>query len=223
MIDLHTHSLLSDGVLIPAELIRRAKVKGCRAIGITDHVDQSNFDHVIPRIITACAHYSGSHGIIAIPGVEITHVPPQNIFDLVKEARILGAKLVIVHGETLVEPVVPGTNLAALQADIDILAHPGLITEEEVDLARDKSIYLEISARKGHSLTNGHVASLSRKLGARLVIDTDAHEPSDLIDREMARKIGLGAGMIEEEIEAAFENSNRIVNHCLALNFDLRH
>jgi putative hydrolase len=214
MIDLHTHSLLSDGVLIPAELIRRAKVKGCRAIGITDHVDQSNFDYVIPRIIAACSHYSDSHGIIAIPGVEITHVPPQNIYSLVKEARILGAKLVVVHGETLVEPVVPGTNLAALQADIDILAHPGLISEEEVTLARDKSIYLEISARKGHSLTNGHVAFLSRKLGARLVINTDAHEPSDLIDREMAHKIASGAGMVEEEIKAAFENSNRIVDRC---------
>ena len=216
MIDLHTHSLLSDGVLIPAELIRRARVKGCKAIGITDHVDQSNFDHVIPRIIAACACYSGSHGIIAIPGVEITHVPPQNIFDLARESRMSGAKLVVVHGETLVEPVVPGTNLAALQADIDILAHPGLISEDEVALARDKSIYLEISARKGHSFTNGHVVSLSRKLGARLIIDTDAHEPSDLIDREMARKIGLGAGMSEEEVEAAFENSNRIVNSCLS-------
>ncbi|MEW6381593.1 MAG: histidinol phosphate phosphatase domain-containing protein [bacterium] len=215
MIDLHTHSFFSDGVLLPAELIRRAKVKGCQAVGITDHVDQSNFDSVIPRIITACARYSDSHGIIAIPGVEITHVPPQNIFDLVKEARDLGAVLVVVHGETLVEPVVPGTNFAALQADIDILAHPGLISEEEVALARDRSICLEITSRKGHSLTNGHVAQISRKLGARLVIDTDAHEPSDLIDQEMARKIGLGAGMTREEIETAFDNSKRIVDRCL--------
>ncbi|MCL6584150.1 MAG: histidinol phosphate phosphatase domain-containing protein [bacterium] len=215
MIDLHTHSFFSDGVLLPAELIRRARVKGCIAVGITDHVDQSNFDFVIPKIITACTWYSESHGIVAIPGVEITHVPPQNIPSLVREARELGARLVIVHGETLVEPVMPGTNLAALQADIDILAHPGLISEEEVALARDKSIYLEITARSGHSLTNGYVARISQKIGAGLVINTDAHEPSDLIDQDMAWKIGLGAGMIKEEIEIAFDNAKRILDRCL--------
>ncbi|MEK7309147.1 MAG: PHP domain-containing protein, partial [Nitrospirota bacterium] len=31
MIDLHTHSLLSDGVLLPSELIRRAYVIGYKA------------------------------------------------------------------------------------------------------------------------------------------------------------------------------------------------
>ena len=37
MIDLHTHSFFSDGVLSPSELIRRAVVKGYKAIAITDH------------------------------------------------------------------------------------------------------------------------------------------------------------------------------------------
>ena len=214
MIDLHTHSLLSDGVLLPAELIRRAKVKGYVALGITDHIDQSNFDHVIPRIIKACALYSSTHGIIAIPGVEITHVPPENIADIIKESRKLGAKLVVVHGETPLEPVVSGTNYAALQADIDILAHPGMITEKEVILAKNRSICLEITARKGHSLTNGYVARIAQKVGAKLVINTDAHEPSDLIDQEMAWKIGLGAGVEKKEVEAAFNNSKELVEQC---------
>lgn len=214
MIDLHTHSLFSDGVLLPAELIRRAKVKGYTALGITDHIDQSNFDHVIPRVIKACSMYSSTHGIIAIPGVEITHVPPSNITDLIKEARKLGTRLVVVHGETPVEPVLSGTNYAALQAGCNILAHPGMITEEEVLLAKERSIYLEITARKGHSLTNGHVARLAHKVGARLVINTDAHDPSDLIDREMAWKIGLGAGMDKKEVEGAFNNSQQLVEHC---------
>ena len=50
MIDLHTHSLFSDGVLLPAELVRRAEHRGYRVIAITDHVDQSNLDFVVPRI-----------------------------------------------------------------------------------------------------------------------------------------------------------------------------
>ncbi|WP_429885909.1 PHP domain-containing protein, partial [Geoalkalibacter halelectricus] len=48
MIDLHTHTLFSDGELIPAELIRRAAVAGYTALAITDHVDLSNLDFILP-------------------------------------------------------------------------------------------------------------------------------------------------------------------------------
>ena len=44
MIDLHTHSILSDGELLPSELARRAQVEGYRIIGISDHADPSNLD-----------------------------------------------------------------------------------------------------------------------------------------------------------------------------------
>lgn len=215
MIDLHTHTLFSDGVLLPSELMRRAKVKGGFAIGLTDHVDISNIDFLVPRIVEVCTVYSPSLGITAIPGVEITHVPPEYIGNLVGKAKRLGAKLIVVHGETPVEPVIPGTNYAALQEDIDILAHPGMITEEEVIIARDKGICLEITARRGHSLTNGHVAQLALKLGAQLVINTDTHEPSDLIDQEMAWRIGLGAGLSKKDVEVAFQNSKQLVEICL--------
>ena len=41
-IDLHMHSLFSDGELLPSEIARRAYVLGHEAIAITDHVDYSN-------------------------------------------------------------------------------------------------------------------------------------------------------------------------------------
>ena len=75
MIDLHTHTLLSDGELLPTELARRAQDKGYKVIGITDHVDSSNIDFVIPRIIMACNDINKNWKIKAIPGVEITHMP----------------------------------------------------------------------------------------------------------------------------------------------------
>jgi histidinol phosphatase-like PHP family hydrolase len=137
--------------------------------------------------------------IEVIPGAEITHVPPEMIKPLAEEARKLGAKVVVVHGETIVEPVAPGSNLQALKSPIDILAHPGLITEEEVLLAKKNGIMLEITARKGHCLTNGHVAKLALKTGAGLVLNTDAHSPEDLITPDQARKIALGAGLNEED------------------------
>ena len=199
MIDFHTHSLLSDGELLPSELVRRAEVKGYQAIAITDHVDASNIDWVISRLVKDCNELGKYFQIKVLPGAELTHVPPEGIKPLAEEARKLSAKILIVHGETIVEPVAPHSNLKALESPIDILAHPGLISEEEVALARKNSIMLEITSRKGHCLTNGHVAKLALKKGAGLVLNTDAHSPEDLITIDQARQIALGAGLDEED------------------------
>lgn len=215
MIDLHTHCFFSDGELIPSELVRRAKYAGYRAIAITDHGDGSNLDFIIPRIARICGDLSRAYDIQVIPGIELTHVPPPFIRDLAVEARELGAKIVVVHGETIVEPVAPGTNAAALAAPIDILAHPGLISEQEVKLAAEQGICLEITTRRGHSLTNGHVAAMAVRCGASLVLDTDAHGPQDLVSLEMARKIALGAGLTLEQTEMMFRNSERLLGKIL--------
>ena len=119
------------------------------------------------------------------------------------------------HGETIVEPVAPGTTAVALESSIDILAHPGLISEGEVRMAADRGIYLEITTRGGHSLTNGHVAVMARRYGARLVLNNDAHGPRDLTSLEMARKIALGAGLSPREVIGMFKNSENLVRKVL--------
>ena len=211
MIDLHTHTVLSDGALIPAELVRRAEISGYKAIGLTDHVDSGTMEIVLSQLIKASKDLNGQGGIKVLPGVEITHMPPSLIPKLAEQARKLGAKIVVVHGESPVEPVAPKTNWFALKSDIDILAHPGMITEQEVEMAREKGIYLEVSARRGHCLTNGRLVSLARKHEAKLVINTDAHEPKELFTKEMIRKVGLGSGLTEEELQKVFQNSEELV------------
>jgi len=211
MIDLHTHTFFSDGELVPSELIRRAIVIGYKGIAITDHVDSSNIDLVVPRIVNAIKKIKPYISIDAIPGAEITHVPPQLIPELVKEARHLGAKIVVVHGETIVEPVTPGTNRAAIEANADILAHPGLISEEDLLLAKEKGVTLEITARKGHSLANGYVAKEAIRFGIPLCINTDAHSPSDLITRDMARTILLASGIEQNRIESIFDHAKALI------------
>lgn len=211
MIDLHTHSLFSDGELIPSELVRRAFVKGYKAIAITDHADLSNIDMIVPRVAKVSGELSRAWEIKVIPGIELTHVPPSEIAGLAKEARGLGAKLVLCHGETIVEPVPPGTNYAALSSDIDILTHPGLITLDDARLAADRGICLEITARKGHSLTNGHVARMAKAAGARLIINTDAHSPSDLITIEEAERIVMGAGLTADDFMQIMRNAEDLV------------
>ena len=193
MIDLHTHTTFSDGELIPSELVRRAEVLGYTAIGITDHADYTNIEHIICSVSKA-KYLEGILDIRILPGVELTHVPPQKIAQLA-----LGAQVIVVHGETPVEPVAPGTNRAALEAGVDILAHPGFITLEEAEMARDNDVCLEITSRSGHNITNGHVVQMAIQAGAKMVVDTDAHAPEDLIDSERAIQIAFGAGLTLEE------------------------
>ncbi|MFO7818215.1 MAG: histidinol phosphate phosphatase domain-containing protein [Thermodesulfobacteriota bacterium] len=211
MIDLHTHTTYSDGELIPAELARRAKVAGYKALAFTDHADHSNVQFVLDSLLRLVRDYSIHSDIELLAGVEITHVPPALIPECVRLARETGAQVVNVHGETLVEPVAGGTNLAAIEAGVDILAHPGLITEKEARLAAEKNVFLEITTRKGHSLTNGHVLAMARKANARLVINNDAHAPGDLVGRDLRRRIGLGAGMSEEDLRMCEENAREFV------------
>ncbi len=215
MIDLHTHSLLSDGELLPSELARRARVRGYRAIGISDHADMSNMEEVIPALLRVARKTEYYEGITVVAGIEITHVPPRLIREMIRFARELGALYVVVHGETIAEPVVEGTNREAIEGGADILAHPGLIAEEEVRMAKERGVFLEISGRKGHSLTNGHVAGLARKVGAPLVFDTDAHAPGDLVSHEQALRIVQGSGLGEEDFRIMQRHAAALVERAM--------
>jgi len=201
MIDLHTHTTFSDGELIPSELVRRAEVLGYTTIGITDHADYTNIEHIL-SCVSKVKYLEDLLNIRILVGAELTHVPPQKIGPLADLARKLGAEILVVHGESPVEPVRPGTNRAALEAGVDILAHPGFITLEEAELARENDVCLEITSRLGHNITNGHVVRMAKLAGAKMVVDTDSHSPRDLINSERAVEIAMGAGLSLEEATA---------------------
>jgi len=213
MIDLHTHSSFSDGELIPSELVRRAVVLGYKAIAITDHVDFTNIEHIL-SCVRNVKGLENDYDIRIFSGVEITHVPPAKMPDLVKFARKLGAEVIVVHGETSVEPVPQGTNHTAVSLDIDILAHPGFITPEDARTAKENGICLEITSRNGHNRTNGHVARIAGEIGADLIVDTDSHAPHDLINDETAFKIAMGAGLDEKGAKkATVTNPSKLVKN----------
>lgn len=216
MIDLHNHTFFSDGELVPAELVRRYAVAGYSAIAITDHADKSNTKWLLDNIVDVVDEIGSANNIQVLAGVELTHVPPKSIAEVAQLARDNGAEIILVHGEAIVDPVMPGTNLAALKAGVDILAHPGLITVEEVQLAAELGVYLEITTRNGNSLTNGHVAKLAFEYGAKLVINNDAHAPTDILPPEMVHKIALGCGMSEEQFQQAQKNSTELVTRAKA-------
>lgn len=212
--DFHTHTTLSDGVLLPMELIRRCIVKGYSALGIADHSSASTMGRVIREVRRDCALAQRYWGFSAFPGVELTHVPAASIGELAAEARRMGASHVVVHGQSPVEPVEPGTNLAAVSCeDVDVLAHPGDLTEEEARLAAENGVFLELSAKDGHSLGNGRVARVAVEAGAKLLVNSDAHTPSQLLTEERAEKVARLSGLTHAQAESVLvENAEELVS-----------
>lgn len=66
MFDFHTHSIFSDGELIPSELERRAVFNGYEAVAITDHQDFTNVEYVLACLkrqeFGSGGHRSGNRG-----------------------------------------------------------------------------------------------------------------------------------------------------------------
>jgi histidinol phosphatase-like PHP family hydrolase len=212
MYNLHCHSLLSDGVLLPSEIAVRHAALGYKAIAIADHADYSNIERIVNSILEFTNHWPKNSLIKVFSGVELTHLPAEQFKPLAKYAREQGIKIIIGHGETLIEPVIKGTNRAALEADIDILAHPGLITDEDVKLAEEKGIFLELTSRKGHSTTNNHVVEKAQKIGARLILNIDSHLPEDIISPDELMKVAQAAGLNQSEIEKIYQDTERFLS-----------
>ncbi|MDO9539234.1 MAG: histidinol phosphate phosphatase domain-containing protein [Methanocalculus sp.] len=198
MYDFHCHSTLSDGGMLPIELIRRMSVLGYGTVAISDHVDATN----LHEVITAVSRLKRSASLFNVEllcGVEITHVPPEEIPGIAKEAKEIGADVVVVHGETVVEPVAPGTNAVAVRCpDVNILAHPGLISYADAEAAAKNGVFLEITSRNGHNRMNGHVVKTALDAGCGMLVQSDAHEPRDLLDRDAKWLVARGAGLTKE-------------------------
>jgi len=199
MYDLHTHTIISDGEMLPTELIRRMAVTGYTTFAIADHADSSNIEEIITTL-TRVRESAQIYGVQLLCGVEITHVPPIQIADLAKSAKDHGADIVVVHGETTVEPVAPGTNKAACECRyVNVLAHPGLVTIEDARLAAKNGIALELTSRGGHNRTNGHVARIAHDAGCQLVVDSDAHAPHDILSEQARFNVAKGAGLTDAQ------------------------
>jgi len=206
MYNLHAHTFLSDGELLPSEVAMRYQDKGYCVIAITDHADYSNIKQIAKAIVEFCKRWPKDSAIKVLPGVELTHLPPEQFKPLAALARKAGIKIIIAHGETCVEPVAKDTNRLSLLADIDILAHPGLISDSDTELAARRGIFLEITSRNGHSQTNAHVIKQARKFNAKLILNNDSHRPEDIISPEQLIQVGKDCGLTQSEIDKIYQD-----------------
>jgi len=208
--DFHTHTFLSDGSSSPIELIRFAYAYGYKCIGITDHGSYSTLEHIIKSIKKDCELAEKYWDIIAVPGIELTNIPAASVDEMARSAKELGIRMVVVHGESIVEEVEEGTNLAALRSEyVDMLAHPGIITSGEAELAVKNDIYIEITKRIGHSLTNGRVVEVGRKAGVKFLINSDSHNYTDLYRGDFQKEVALGSGLSIEEYDRIIDYNQK--------------
>ncbi len=207
--DFHSHTFLTDGSASPTDMWTEAGLRGHRALAITDHLSMEDPAPLIERLRGEARAFEDSP-LIPVFGVEVSMVPTRHLARVARGARLAGAEIVIVHGESPVESVPEGTNRAAiLSGEVDVLAHPGLLEPDDAELAREHEVYLELSARRGHSLANGHVARTAVAARAALLVDSDAHAPSDLVPIEFARRIAAGSGLTPEGVGRALGEAPR--------------
>ncbi|EAX46575.1 phosphoesterase PHP domain protein [Thermosinus carboxydivorans Nor1] len=97
-------------------------------------------------------------------------------------------------------------------AAIGVTDHASMSNWEEALLAKEQHIFIEVTSRGGHSLTNGHVVTTALAAGALLLVNSDTHTPGDLLSTGFARKVAQGAGIAENLlIETVLKDNPRLL------------
>jgi histidinol phosphatase-like PHP family hydrolase len=166
LVDLHSHSTISDGELSPRQMVEAADRRQYDLFALTDHGTSANYREVAARVRDEVERLRSLVSAELIAGIELTELEPSRIADAALESRRCGAQVVVVHGECVTMTTPPGTNAAAVRSDaVDILAHPGLVTLEDARASVEHNVWLELSARGGHSYGNGRVFRTASEAG----------------------------------------------------------
>lgn len=200
MMDFHI-SLSPDGAAggwNAALALRCAALAGLRFAGLVLPSDGTDFSRVA-SLAAGVRRLSLYANVEARMGVELRYVPPALLPSAVKEARAAGAELVLVYGETIGDQVEVGTNIAAIEAGADILAHPGLVDEETAAFAAERGVALELTSCARHGLTNAETAAMALRFGCPLVRGSAASRPEELAARTFWSLAIKGADVFGKE------------------------
>jgi len=197
--DLHLHTTATDGRNTIEEMIHAAKEKGYEYIAITDHskhvkVANGLDEKALIKHIENIRKISGKiKGIKVLTGVEVDILKEGDLDiedDVLKELDIVIAS---VHSyfQMDMEAQTDRVLKALDNKYVNVLAHPSgrLITQRspmQLDFdkvfegARDRGIFLEINTHGKRIDLNDVHCRRAKEIGAKVVINTDAHEISHL-------------------------------------------
>lgn len=217
IIDLHMHSTISDGTLHLEELVEVAMDRGYSAMAFTDHVFFDNYKRIADKIINWVdknqEHYKD---IVLIPGVEITFATPKEIGIITKDVRAMGSKCVVVHGEASFERTPKGTNDAAIEHGVNVLAHPSYITKEQVVASLKTGTAFELSARDCYNYANKQIAETVLQNGGKMVINSDSHQIGAMLSKHKVLETAKIANLTEEQLSNLKNDTVDIVHKILS-------
>lgn len=214
--DLHTHTEASDGAADVAEMAKAARERGLEYLAVTDHSPSL----VVARGLTPdrlAVHaariraVAEETGMALLAGSEVD-IGPDGALDYPDEV-LAGLDWVVasIHSQFRLDEASQTQRLLAAcrHPSVDVLAHPTgrLLGRREpyaVDLERvlqeaaETGTAVEINASPDRLDLDPRWVRRAREVGVRIVIDTDAHSPSQLGFMRygvlVARRAGLGPG-----------------------------
>jgi predicted metal-dependent phosphoesterase TrpH len=195
MIDLHTHSNISDGDLSPALLVKEAAGQGLRAIALTDHDTINGLESARMAAL--------GENILFIPGIEIN-------INWAGGKSVRGAPGLGPGGEFHLLGLGINSPSPAFAAAVDKLSRRREARNREIlDRMHELSIeasWDELLAIGGHSLGRPHFAALLVK-----------HKIVKNVNQAFARYLGAGKplyvpkeGLVFEEAAALIRESGGI-------------
>ncbi|WP_324670087.1 PHP domain-containing protein [Geochorda subterranea] len=214
--DLHTHTEASDGAADVAEMARAARERGLEYLAVTDHspslvVARGLTPDRLAIHVARIRAVAEETGVALLAGSEVD-IGPDGSLDYPDEV-LAGLDWVVasIHSRLRLDEASQTQRLLAAcqHPAVDVLAHPTgrLIGRREpyaVDLERvlrraaETGTAVEINASPDRLDLDPHWVRRARELGVRIVIDTDAHSPSQLGFMRygvlVARRAGLEPG-----------------------------
>ncbi len=112
-------------------------------------------------------------------GYKISHIPPALIPQYAEKMRALGFDFIAVHGENVYDIIEQGTNLAALNADADILLNPGIVDKNLLAYAQEKNTFLEFNVNPLYASANSLLAEAAKDDAIKLIWGNTIQKESD--------------------------------------------
>jgi DNA polymerase (family 10) len=194
--DLHVHSEWSDGSHTITELAEAAAEFGHEYIAVTDHASGPGIlggvgldDDELRDQIDRISAVNDEMEIDVFGGVEANIETDGGIS--VGDDVLAALDLVVASPHSGLDG--DGTERlieAACHPEVDIIGHPSgrrldrregldLDVERVASVAADHGTALEVNSNPGRLDLDGHAVKQAREAGATVVIDTDAHEPTN--------------------------------------------
>jgi DNA polymerase (family 10) len=217
--DLHVHSSWSDGRASIQEMAEAARLLGYEYIAICDHSPSIGIagglvpEKLEQKIEAVAAANEALEGITVLMGTEVD-IKADGGLDYPDEllARCDVVVASVHMGQQQTERAITGRLISAMEnKNVDIIGHPtGRIINEREPYNLDLQAVLEAAARTGTALEinaypgrldlNDTNARAAKDMGVRMSINTDAHDPTMLLNMKYGVNVARRAWLEKKDL-----------------------